>query len=239
MHAARDDGGFIVLAVDGVQHVIDRPARTRAGDTEHRLHVVFRDEIGHHAHVARRVDVQHARAHHLRLRVAHGGVRRQDLAVHVGDAHEIQIHERQRAHAAPRQRLRGPAPDPAQAEHDDVRVGERVEARVAVQAPRALEPERRRVGAQRARRIVGGGGRARHRASRGSDRSPATRVAPVTGDARLTPREEARRRGCHRRAWRALPQWTRPGARLVASSSVGSSTNENKRAFFLLKVLCT
>ena len=217
MHAARDHGGFVVLAVDGVEHVVDAFSRTRANgrDSEHRLDVAFGDEIVHHAHVALGVDVQHARAHHLRLRVAHGGVRRQDLAVHVGDAHEIQIHERQRAHAAPRQRLHGPAPDPAHAQHDDVCVGERGEARVAVQAPRALEPERRRVGAQRARRVVVGGGRARHAAPRGSDRSDrsaATRSAPFAGDARLTRREDARRRGCHRRVRRALPRGRVRGA---------------------------
>ena len=72
-------------------------------------------------HAAVGIDGADAFGHHLDLGAAHGFGERVELAVDVGHADFVQIHERQRADAGTRQRLRRPRAHAADADDTDVR----------------------------------------------------------------------------------------------------------------------
>ena len=82
------------------------------------------------------VDVVNPLLRRVRLKAAQGPAGGQDLAVEVGEAHNIMVHQVQRPDARARQRLEGIAADPAEAEHGHAAAAQLFHRRRAIDALR-------------------------------------------------------------------------------------------------------
>ena len=132
------------------------------------------------------MDLRDALAQRQRLGHAERAVQRLQLAVDVRLRHVVEVDQRQRGHAAARQRLDRPRADAAQADHGDVCVAQALIAGVAIEPPHAAEAalEIGLVGAaavpQPPRRSMSGGTFQRHICQRSASTPPPRMPASAT-----------------------------------------------------------
>lgn len=130
---ARDQDGLQLAAVDAVDD-----DRGRVG--EHRLDVRRGQKRSVNGDPATGVDGVHALGKYVRLRPADRVCHGMELPVRVGDAHVVEVDQRERSDAAAGERLDGPRADATEPDHRDACRLEPLEGGCAEEAGDAAEP---------------------------------------------------------------------------------------------------